>query len=60
MHVDEDKDRIFLAHRVDRLLAGLHSADDVAGVREDVRYERADLDVVFDNENRMSTLTVPA
>ena len=60
MDVEEDELRLLLAHRLNRLLASVHGADEISGAREHLDDERAHGVVVFDDQDRLSTMSVPA
>jgi hypothetical protein len=58
--VEYDKLRLLFAHRLDSVLAGLHGADEVSGAGEHVPDEQAHIVIVFDDQDRVSTMSVPA
>ena len=60
MDVEEDELRLLLAHRLNRLLASVHGADEISGAREHLDDERAHVVVVFDDQDRLSTMSVAA
>jgi hypothetical protein len=59
MHIENDEHRLLSAHGVDRLLTGAHHAHYVSGVRQHLFEEVSNDDVILDNEDRVSTLSVP-